>query len=91
MASRATDLYTRSQVSTALLSAADTIAAEFPHIPHAVVYEKVGDARAIAARQLPNVSAYRQVLEREARIALAGYGSGPREMSPGTSGLTSAL
>jgi hypothetical protein len=74
-----------------LLSAADTIAAEFPHLPHSVVYEKVGDARAIAARQLPNVAAYRQVLEREARIALAGYGSGPRgEMSPGTSGLTSA-
>jgi hypothetical protein len=91
MASRATDLYTRAQVSTALLSAADTIAAEFPHIPHSVVYEKVGDARAIAARRLPNVAAYRDTLEREARLALAGYGPGARpEMSPGTSGLTSA-
>ena len=89
MASRATDLYTRAQVSTALLNAADTIAAEFPHVPHAVIYEKVGDARAIAARRLPNVAAYREVLEREARLALAGYGSGARpEMSPGTSGLT---
>jgi hypothetical protein len=91
MTSRTTDLYTRSQVSTALLSAADTIAAEFPHIPHSVVYEKVGEARAIAARQLPNVAAYRQVLEREARIALTGYGSASRaEMSPGTSGWTNA-
>jgi hypothetical protein len=91
VASRTTDLYTRAQVSTALLSAADAIAAEFPHVPHSVVYEKVGDARAIAARRLPNVAAYRQVLEREARLALTGYGSGSRpEMSPGTSGLTSA-
>jgi hypothetical protein len=91
MASRAADLYTRSQVSTALLSAADTLAAEFPHIPHSVIYEKVGDARAIAARRLPNVAAYREALEREARLTLAGYGAGSRpEMSPGTSGLTTA-
>jgi hypothetical protein len=73
----------------ALLNAADTLAAEFPHLPHAVVYEKVGDARPIAARQLPNVDAYREALKREARVALAGYRVAAwHELSPGTAGST---
>jgi hypothetical protein len=59
----APDRFARAAVSSALLNAADTLAVEFPHIPHAVIYEKVGEARAIAARTLPNVQAYRAALE----------------------------
>jgi hypothetical protein len=82
------DRLARAAVSSALLNAADTLVVEFPHVPHAVIYEKVGEARAIAARTLPNVEAYRAVLEREARLALADFGSvAHAEMAPGTSGL----
>jgi hypothetical protein len=62
----------RLHVSRALLAVVDKLASEFPDRPLAEVYVKVGEARVIAARRLPNVLAYRDVLEREARIRLAG-------------------
>jgi hypothetical protein len=61
----------RLQVSRALLAVVDQLASEFPELPLAEVYVKVGEARVIAARRLPNVLAYRDVLEREARVRLA--------------------
>jgi hypothetical protein len=57
-------------VSRALLSAVDELAEEFPHVPLRVVYDRVGDARPMAARKLPNVTAYRTELEYRARVGL---------------------
>jgi hypothetical protein len=57
-------------VSRALLDVVETLAAEFPAVPLRVIYDKVGDARPISARYLPNVFAYSKALEGEARVAL---------------------
>jgi hypothetical protein len=72
-------------VSRALLAAVDQLATEFPAIALPVIYERVGDARVIAARRLPNVAAYRDVLECEARARLAVDDASYRhEFSAGT-------
>jgi hypothetical protein len=70
MTSHSIPLSTLALVSRALLSAVDGLADEFPDVPLAVVYDRVGDARPIAARKLPNVNAYRCELERRARVEL---------------------
>jgi hypothetical protein len=75
------------QTSHALLEVVDRLAAEFPHVPHVVVYETVGEVRPIAARRLPDVIAYRDSLEREGRLVLARYHVGRAvELGPGTAG-----
>jgi hypothetical protein len=53
-----------------MLAVVDSLAAQFPDVPLSEVYVKVGDARVAAARRLPNVLAYRDVLEHEARSQL---------------------
>jgi hypothetical protein len=53
-----------------LLAAVDHLVAEFPHASLAEIYDPVGEARAVAARRLPNVLAYQRALEYEARLRL---------------------
>jgi hypothetical protein len=60
-------------MSRALLVAIENLVAEFPHIPLADIYVQVGEARAVAARQLPNVLAYQRALEDEAREQLQAF------------------
>jgi hypothetical protein len=75
-----------SQASRALLAVVDTLMAEFPEVPLSVVYEHVGEARAVAASRLPDVEGYREALEREARHRLRFDESIARfELSAGTS------
>jgi len=49
MASSATRLSRLAQVSAALLDAVDALTEEFPEVPVSIVYEKVGEARGVAA------------------------------------------
>jgi hypothetical protein len=73
-------------VSRALLATVDLLAAEFPELPLSVVYVAVGQARGAAAKRLPNMLAYRDVLEHEARSLLRFEDpAGWRELTPGTS------
>ncbi|HTW20114.1 MAG TPA: hypothetical protein VME70_07890 [Mycobacteriales bacterium] len=58
------------QVSRALLAAVDTLLAEFPEVPSAIVYEKIGEARGTAAGHLPDLAAYQHAIETEARRRL---------------------
>jgi hypothetical protein len=75
----------RLQVSRALLAAVDQLATEFPQAALSEIYLAVGDARVAAARRLPNVAGYRDVLEREARCRLMMQtATGAAEMSAGT-------
>jgi hypothetical protein len=59
------------RVSKALLESVDQLALDFPDVPLVVIYARVGEARVEAARQLPDVSAYRAVLEQRVRADLA--------------------
>jgi hypothetical protein len=59
-----------SQASRALLAVVDRLKAEFPEVPLSVVHAQVGEARAVAARCLPDVEKYREALEGDARIRL---------------------
>jgi hypothetical protein len=69
-----------------LLDVVDQLKAEFPEVPLSVVYEQVGEARAVAARHLPDVGKYRESLAREARYLLRFDRSSDRlEMTAGTS------
>jgi hypothetical protein len=63
MASRSVPRSTRAMISRALLNVVETIAADFPDVPLPVVYDKVGDARAMSAKYLPDVAGYRDALE----------------------------
>jgi hypothetical protein len=74
------------RVSAALLAAVDVLSAEFPEVPSAVIYEKVGEARGIAARHLPDLVAYQHEIEREARLRLRFRAGTSTEVSAGTSG-----
>jgi hypothetical protein len=76
----------RLQTSRALLAAVDQLALEFPEVPLAEIYVRVGEARVAAARRLPNVSAYRDALERVARAQLRFDYFGVREKSVAESG-----
>jgi hypothetical protein len=58
-------------ISRALLEVADQLAEEFPQIAAATIYVSVGNARVLAAGQLPDHAAYRATLHREACRALA--------------------
>jgi hypothetical protein len=76
----------RLDASRALLSVVDLLAREFPDIALPTIYEKVGEARGIAARHLPDVAAYRLAIEREARARLVlDYSASWAEISAGTS------
>jgi hypothetical protein len=76
----------RLDVSRALLSVVDLLAREFPDIALPTIYEKVGEAREIAARHLPDVIAYSREIEREARARLIlDYSASWAEVSAGTS------
>jgi hypothetical protein len=64
-------------VNRALLDLVDRFHSEFPELPLLVVYERVADARAVATRHLPNVAAFSDAVERQARTqlcAMAGNG-----------------
>lgn len=54
------------QVNRALDATVERLEAEFPGVPTQVIYEKVGDARVDAAKRLPNLTAYSEVLARQA-------------------------
>ena len=75
MASSATRLSRLAQVSTALLDAVDALTEEFPEVPVSIIYEKVGEARGVAARYLPDPAGYRFAIEKEARRRLRFGGS----------------
>jgi hypothetical protein len=85
---RTTDVPIATLVDRVLLDVVDQLAARFSHLPHVVVYEKVGDARTVAHRLLPDLAAYGAAVEREAAHALTMHESavGHAEVSPGTSG-----
>jgi hypothetical protein len=70
MASSATRLSRLAQVSAALLDAVDALTEEFPEVPVSIIYEKVGEARGVAARHLPDPVGYRLAIETEARRRL---------------------
>jgi hypothetical protein len=74
------------QASVALLDAVDVLVAEFPEVPSSIVYEKVGEARSLAARYLPDLTRYRQAIEEGARLRLrcADPSRGEWELSAGT-------
>ncbi len=75
MASSATRLSRLAQVSAALLDAVDALTEEFPEVPVSIVYEKVGEARGVAARYLPDPVGYRLAIEKEARRRLRFAGN----------------
>jgi hypothetical protein len=54
------------QVNRAVQTTVKRLEAEFPGVPAQVIYDKVGDARVDAAKRLPNLSAYSEVLARQA-------------------------
>jgi hypothetical protein len=54
------------QVNRALDATVERLEAAFPGVPTQLIYEKVGDARIAAAKQLPNLNAYSEVLARRA-------------------------
>jgi hypothetical protein len=58
------------QVNRAQLAVIGQLGAEFPDLPRHLIYEKVHQARARAAKELPNVAAYTTVLERETRALI---------------------
>ena len=69
-----------------MLSVVDKLAAEFPDVPWQLVDDKVENARTTAAPYLPNVVAYSDALERQARAELMLERTpGWRETSSGTS------
>jgi hypothetical protein len=70
----------RLRVSRALLESVDQMSAEFPSVPLVVIYARVGEARVEAAKQLPNVSAYREVLEEKVRLELRLEATRQREV-----------
>jgi hypothetical protein len=77
----------RLDVSRVLLATVDRLAREFPDVAPHVVYEKVGAAREVAERRLPDLDAYAHALEREARALLQLEATMSwREVSAGTSG-----
>ena len=84
MASQPIHRASLAQISAALLAAVDTLIAEFPEVPSAVVYEKVGEARGLAARRLPNLNAYQRAIEHEARLRLQFKSGASAEVTAGT-------
>jgi hypothetical protein len=84
---RTADVSVSTQVDRVLLDVVDRLAARFSYLPHVVVYEKVGHARAAAQRLLPDLLAYGAAVEREAAHSLTMHEvPGHPELSPGTSG-----
>jgi hypothetical protein len=59
------------QVNRVQLAVIGQLGAEFPDLPRHLIYEKVHQARARAAKELPSVAAYASVLERETRALIA--------------------
>jgi hypothetical protein len=70
MTRRRTPLHRLVVVNRALLDVVDRLQTEFPEVPLLVVYERVADARAVATRQLPNVAAFSDAVEQQARARL---------------------
>jgi hypothetical protein len=73
--------------SATLLAAVDALGSEFPDVPSAVIYEKVGQALSLSARYLPELGAYRREIEAQARLLLR-FRAGSFEVSAGTVGWT---
>jgi hypothetical protein len=86
MASHPAQRVNLARISAALLAAVDVLSAEFPEVPSAVIYEKVGEARGLAARYLPDVLAYQHEIERDARLRLRFRSGSSTEVSAGTVG-----
>lgn len=57
-------------VSRAQLDAVERLETQFPDVPWHVIYEKVTHARIPAAKQLPDLAGYADILEQHARAAL---------------------
>jgi hypothetical protein len=57
-------------LSRALLAALNLLDAEFPDVDSLLIYDKVAEARVAARNQLPNVEAYRRVIEQHARVSI---------------------
>jgi hypothetical protein len=70
LARRGTSLYRLLAVNRALLDVVDRLQSEFPEVPLLVVHERVADARAVATRHLPNVAAFCDMVEQQARTHL---------------------
>jgi hypothetical protein len=80
----------RLDVSRVLLATVDRLSSEFPDVAPHTVYEKVGAAREIAERRLPDLEGYTRALEHEARALLQLEATMSwREVSAGTSGVQS--
>lgn len=83
MAIRTMSLSRLGLVYSTLLDAADTLIAEFPDAPAAVVYDSVGAARQVADKSLPDLAAFKWAIEREARVTLTKIGTaGERSTRP---------
>jgi hypothetical protein len=67
---RAAGLAQSKAIERAVSFALHQVVVEFPDLPAAVVYDKVSEARCVAAMQLPNCSAYACVLLDEVRARL---------------------
>jgi hypothetical protein len=53
-------------VNRAQLDVVDRLEAQFPAVPWNVIYEMVSHSRVVAAKQLPDIAAYADTLERQA-------------------------
>jgi hypothetical protein len=70
-----------SPASRALLDVVDRLSAEFPEVPLSVIHQKIGEARPVAVRHLPDVDRYQETLELEATIRLRLGGTNGRGSS----------
>jgi hypothetical protein len=63
-------------VNRALHDIIDRLQSQFPEVALLAIYEQVADVRALATRHLPNVAAFRDVVEQQAREHLCAVAGG---------------
>jgi hypothetical protein len=75
MARHGPQLYRLLAVNRAVLDVVDHLQLEFPKVPLLIVHKSVADARTVATRHLPNVAAFRDAVEQQARTHLIAVAS----------------